>query len=466
MSLWYKRFKPIPDPIYDSIHIPGNLLSFINNPIFQKLRYKRQLACAHLIYPSLNNTRFEHSLGVFHLMSIFLRRFLSEIENRIVVPAFYDDNESINLIEKKREKLNELISIDIIFELLIAALYHDIGQSAFSHLIDNVGRRNPEFNIQNDKNYSEKLIKENVILDKIFNTFNKNLLKEKNKEVNRENITNIITKGIHSIPELYFLSELLNSSVDLDRLDYMNRDCYYSGIINLKIPYNFIMASIRIFPYIHIIENEEKENKVFFRLCYDLSAIHSLEFLLISRYFMYKQIYHHERGKIAENMIGKAIEISLENKLITSDDLHLLGDEELLIKLKENEESKKLVERYYNRDLYNIAFKKNYSQLNNQEKTKLIEWNVPFEFDFVRKWERKLANKIGLDETEVIIDIPISRFNETKVKLWDEKSKSLCEFEEHTEFKNIQPYSIDYILCAISTKDKLDEANKNLFKVI
>ena len=242
MSEWENRYKYIADPIYDSIHIPGSLLSFINNPIFQNLRYKKQLSCAHLVYPSANHTRFEHSLGVFHLADLFLEKFLPELNKRIKIPHYFSADEISNQIRPKIEELRKDLSLGLLqhysYEFLIGALYHDIGQSAFSHLIDNVKKRNPDLKILNDKEYSETLIRENQDIVEIFSLFN-NKLKSKLENlfpsvnqfndlgINIENIISMITKGSHLKPHLYFLGELLNSSIDFDRIDYLNRDSYF-----------------------------------------------------------------------------------------------------------------------------------------------------------------------------------------------------------------------------------------------
>ncbi len=465
----------IPDPIYDSIRFNRHHLRFIKNTCFQRLRSIRQLSCAYLVFPALNHTRYEHSLGVYHLTSMTLNRIVNEFsdeyfsDNRLVIPKIYEkDNDLINLIREKEEILKEKIKKpNYIFETLIAALYHDIGQSAFGHLINVFNNRNPKIEgIKNDKDQSRKLILSNPELSKIFKSYNDSLIKKKLPTINKEHIVAMITEGSHPVPELNFLGELIHSSIDLDRLDYLNRDCYYSGIINANIPYNFIISNIRIFPYvIHSVDG--KDPVVLFKLCYDKSALFSIEFLLISRYFMYNQIYHDPIEKIAENMIVKAIEININDGTLEYEKLFTYTDEELLTLLKKNEKTRKTISNLTNGNFYYLVESRRYPQLNEIEKNKIR--NLGFgsiRLEFLKEWEKNLAESLGIDEKDVIIDLPKTTYYDSKISLWDEESKSITEFSEHTSFKNIFPNSINYILCAISEKKKILEAKKKLFEVI
>jgi len=313
----FKRYLLIPDPIYDSIHIPERLEKLIENPLFQRLRFLKQLAFSYLIYPSTTHTRFEHSLGIFHLTYLTLNKLRIELKSRIVVHKKYlDDISSIDLIDSAKLKLYDKIvkeeNIQYIHETLIAALYHDIGHSAFGHVINILNKRNPNYpKLSNDKLYVKEILGEKTLLNKSINDFSEKIQKDHGcDKIKVENIIEMITRGRHKEPDLNFLGELIHSSIDLDRIDYLNRDCFYSGIINAKIPYNYLISNIRIVP--HIRTRKDKQREVHFYLCFDKQARYSLEFILISRYFMYNQIYHHYKEKIVENMITKAIEISIK----------------------------------------------------------------------------------------------------------------------------------------------------------
>lgn len=448
-------------------------MRFIDNPIFQRLRFLKQLSFAYLIYPSATHTRFEHSLGVYHLTNLTLNKLKLELSERIVTPKNYEENEyTKSLIEKAKIKLNNKLNKPknqkYVIETLIAALYHDIGNGAFGHVIDSINKRNPNFKESyNDKSYAKRIfdnIESNDDLKSVFNELNEELVKIGIQEVKPDNIIEMITKGRHPEPDLNFLGELIHSSIDLDRIDYINRDCYYSGLINAKIPYNYIISNMRIVPYIRI--RKDKKEEVHFYLCFDKSAIYSLEFLLVARYLMYNQVYHQFKEKIVENMVIKAIELSIDENQFNYLDLFEKNDEETLITLKNNARTNEIIDRIYKRKLYFPAVIKRYSELNEFEKMKLIKENIPSDYSSIRIWERNLAKKLNLAEEDVIIDLPISKYYETNVLLWDEDTKNLLNFEDHTQFANIQFKTIDYILCAVSKEEKVKEAHDELFKTI
>lgn len=466
----FKRYLLIPDPIYDSIHIPERLEELIENPLFQRLRFLKQLAFSYLIYPSTTHTRFEHSLGVFHLTHLTLNKLRIELKSRVVVPKKYlDDISSIDLIDSARLKLFDKIvkeeNIQYIYETLIAALYHDIGHSAFGHVINILNKRNPNYpKLSNDKLYVKEILGEKTLLNKLINDFSEKIQKDHRcDKIKVENIIEMITRGRHKEPDLNFLGELIHSSIDLDRIDYLNRDCFYSGIINAKIPYNYLISNIRIVP--HIRTRKDKQREVHFYLCFDKQARYSLEFILISRYFMYNQIYHHYKEKIVENMITKAIEISIKEGDLEYNQLFKLNDETALQALKRNKKAKNIVEKIYERKIYYPVLKTNFLELDDIVKLKLIEEDLD-DFNFIRVWEEKLAEKIGLDSMDVIIDIPTSSYYETAVLLWDEDKQELLNFEDHSQFSNIKLTPMEYVLCAISRKDKIKEAKKELFNTL
>jgi len=145
--------------------------------------------------------------------------------------------------------------------------------------------------------------------------------------------------------------------------------------------------------------------------------------------------------------------------------LFKLNDETALQALKRNKKAKNIVEKIYERKIYYPVLKTNFLELDDIVKLKLIEEDLD-DFNFIRVWEEKLAEKIGLDSMDVIIDIPTSSYYETAVLLWDEDKQELLNFEDHTQFSNISLNPMEYVLCAISRKDKIKEAKKELFNTL
>lgn len=467
---YQRKYKLIPDPIYDSVYIQERLMNLIDNPYFQRLRFLKQLAFSFLVYPSTTHTRLEHSLGVFHLANLTINKLRLEIDSRIVIPSSYNnkDKKVINkAIVNLTNKLTEKRYSHYLFEFLISALYHDIGHSVFGHVINVFNKRNSDYEkLMDDKKYVKELLTDpNKPLIKLIEDFSDKLQKDTNCEsININNIIKMITEGRNIEHDLHFLGELIHSSIDLDRLDYLNRDCYYSGIINAKIPYNYIISNIKIVPYI-VLKDEQKE--VHFYLCFDDSAKYSIEFLLISRYFMYNQIYHHYKEKIAENMFIKALEINLKTNKLNFEYKHLFekNDEEILQIFKNFDGSNDIIKRIYNRELYFPIKTKDISEIDSNIKPKLVEID-PNDYRFIKKWEQNLAETIGLDEKDVLIDIPSSTYYETRVLLWNKREEKIINFEDSTQFSNIRLNPIEYVLCAVSDKKKVKEAEQELFNTL
>jgi HD superfamily phosphohydrolase len=201
-----KSFKDeIIDPLYDIIDITEPIDRILRLPIVNRLRFIRQLSFSYVSYPAANHSRFEHSIGVYHLA-----KKLSEIA-----------------------PVNKLLNEDLKKGFLIAALLHDLGQGPGSHSIEKIF----------GKKYDEK---NNVLLidDKKFG-----LRKELDSEV-RSLVKKIIPGGeppSEGEPVFKFFREALDSEVDIDRLDYLNRDSYFCGLKTGKVDSLMILRSIK--PY-------------------------------------------------------------------------------------------------------------------------------------------------------------------------------------------------------------------------
>ncbi len=181
---------------------------------------------------------------------------------------------------------------------------------------------------------------------------------------------------------------------------------------------------------------------------------------------MYRQVYHQITEKIAENMILKCIEINLRAKFIDIRELYDLNDMQLLNKLKENKETEEIVDKYLHRDLYYNAYCEQYSKLDATIKELISDSNIPYDYGNIPLWEKSLAEKIKVPENDIIIDFPITKYYETKVKIWDEKNKTINALEDLTQFTAMSTHSIDYILCAVKSKENVNDVKNNLFKVL
>lgn len=233
--------KIINDPVYGFITIPNDLIfEIIEHPFFQRLRQIKQLGLTSLIYPGALHTRFHHAIGSMYLMQ----------------QALYS-------LRSKRIEIS-----DEEFEAcLIAILLHDIGHGPFSHTL--------EFNLLN-----------NVTHEKISVLFFERL----NKEFNGA-LTTALQIFTNQYPRKFFY-QLVSSQLDIDRLDYLKRDSYFTGVSEGHI------GSERIINMLNV-HNDE--------IVVEEKGIYSIENFLSARRLMYWQVYLHKTAVSGEEMLIKLI---------------------------------------------------------------------------------------------------------------------------------------------------------------
>ncbi len=232
-----KKLEIFNDPIYGFINIPTPLVfSLIAEPSFQRLRRISQMGMSYLVYPGAHHTRFHHALGCMHLM-----------QQAVQILRIKD----IDISEKEEEGL------------LCAILLHDIGHGPFSHAM-------------------EHSIVEGVSHEYISLQFMESL-NEKFKGKLETAIA--IFKGEH--PKK-FLNQLVSSQLDIDRLDYLKRDSFYTGVAEGNI------NSERLITMLNVVDNE---------LVVERKGIYSVEKFLMARRFMYWQVYLHKTGLVAEQLL-------------------------------------------------------------------------------------------------------------------------------------------------------------------
>jgi len=231
------KLKILNDPIYGFIQIPNSLIfDIIEHPYFQRLRRISQMGFSSLVYPGANHTRFHHALGCIHLMQKAVRVL------------------RIKQIEISKEEENALC---------IAILLHDIGHGAFSHAL--------EHSIANGISHEEISLK---FMKKLNNEFDGEL----------DLAIEIFEGNYHR----NFLYQLISSQLDIDRLDYLKRDSFYTGVTEGNI------SSDRLIVMMNVKDDE---------LVIEQKGIYSVEKFLIARRLMYWQVYLHKTGLVAENML-------------------------------------------------------------------------------------------------------------------------------------------------------------------
>ncbi len=259
--------KIINDPIYGFVTIPNELIyDLLNHPYFQRLRRIKQLGLTNLVYPGALHTRFHHAIGAMHLMQEALLTLRQK---------------DIAITEEEEQAV------------LIAILLHDIGHGPFSHAL--------EHSIVKGVNH-ETL--SSLFMDKLNEEFKGKL--------------SLAIKIFNDKYKKDFLHQLVSSQLDMDRLDYLKRDSFFTGVSE------GVISSDRIIKMLNVVKNE---------LVVENKAIYSIEKFLIARRLMYWQVYLHKTVLSAEtllvNILKRAKELSAKGK-------ELFGTPALLLFLKNN----------------------------------------------------------------------------------------------------------------------------------
>ena len=260
--------KEIYDPLHGYINLSTNAIKIINTPEFQRLREIKQLGTTYLVFPSATHTRFEHSLGVYHLCNVLLEK-----------------------ITKKQPDL--LINKKFIELIKIAGLVHDIGHGPFSHLYDicSINEKHED----RSKN----------IFKKIANNINYNL------DLSKENIDFICDcidppENKKHIWYYQIVSNKINT-IDVDKIDYILRDAYHIGIsISISNDYK------RLFDV--FVTEEIKTKKSY--LAFNIKTQFDIYNLFLSRYRLNKMVYTHHSVKSFEYLIIPVIREIIKNNNI------------------------------------------------------------------------------------------------------------------------------------------------------
>ena len=231
------KLKIINDPVYGFIKIPYELIfDLIELPVFQRLRRIRQLGMTHFVYPGANHTRFQHAIGAMHLMG-----------------------QAIEVIRSKGHKITEQEAQAV----TIAILLHDIGHGPFSHSL--------EHSLIRDTSHEAISL---MFMEQLNEVFKGKL----------ELAMKIFKNEYHK----KFLHQLVSSQLDVDRLDYLKRDSFFTGVTE------GVIGSDRIIKMLNVLDDQ---------LVVDEKGIYSIEKFLIARRLMYWQVYLHRTVVSSEQLL-------------------------------------------------------------------------------------------------------------------------------------------------------------------
>ncbi|MGE8553830.1 MAG: HD domain-containing protein [Chryseobacterium jejuense] len=237
------KLKIINDPVHGFIKIPHEILFDITeHPYFQRLRRIGQTGLLNLIFPGATHTRFHHALGAMHLMFT-----------------------ALETLKQKGVKISEEEEKGA----MLAILMHDIGHGPFSHALENM--------LMDDWHHEKLSL---LLMNKLNEEFNGQL-----------------SMAIEMFQGKYhrkFFNQLISSQLDVDRLDYLKRDSFFTGVSEGNINTQRIISMMNV--------SEEGE------LVIDAKGIYSIENFLTARMFMYWQVYYHKTSALAEFLLVKILE--------------------------------------------------------------------------------------------------------------------------------------------------------------
>lgn len=327
------NLKIIKDPVHGYIEVEEYALRLLDSPVLQRLRYIRQLGFSFLVYPGANHTRFEHSLGTMFLADVACRRFqLEPEEHRLIVAA---------------------------------ALLHDIGHGPFSHACEPL--------------MEQYLHHTHDEIEPVLDDPTKALLTEAG--IDPAELCTVV-KGKHP------LSGIIHGDFDVDRMDYLLRDAYYTGA-----PYGTVDAQRLIR---HLIRYPDGT-------VLDENGVNAAESLLIARTLMRPTVYYHHVSRIGESMFQLAarghcsgMDDDAVFRFLRMDDAGCMQ----ALHTSPDPVARELVLRIYERRLYKRAVYAGIDQVNA---------NTYFEgisLEKSRDLAKKIAETAGVSEEEVLVDIP------------------------------------------------------------
>ena len=382
----YMMRKVIRDPLHGYIEFDELARAIIDTVEMQRLRRIRQLGFSYLVYPGANHTRFEHSLGTYHLMNVLLTRLE---------------------VEKEEEK-----------ELLVASLIHDIGHGPYSHVTEPL--------IQKFTGRSHEDLEYVLFTDEY------ELEKNKDAESSAPSITKVVEeyrldkrkilgyiKGEQAENRtVRDFSKILNGEIDVDKMDYLVRDSYYTGVA-----YG-VVDNIRLIQGLDFFKEE---------LVITEKGVLPAEYLLFSRFLMHPTVYNHHTGRIAQLMFLNALEAFIETKSETdakdyAATLRTMDDAEINITLRNAKGyPNEMMTRIDERRLFKRAVYTNINELPPGIAEELSEEKR------LREVEEEISKRAGVDRKYVLLD-----FQKQK---GEELEESAAKVVIGNEFKSLREVS-------------------------
>ncbi|MFC2104484.1 HD domain-containing protein [Bacteroidota bacterium] len=401
---WPNKRKIVNDPVYGLINIPSEIVyDIIEHRYFQRLRRIKQLGLTDYVYPGAVHTRFQHTLGAVHLITLAVNVLRSKN-----IKITHEEEESVSL----------------------AILLHDIGHGPFSHTLENV--------------ITEKFDHEELSL--LF-------MEELNNEYNGK-----LSLAIRIFKNEYqkkFLHQLVSSQLDVDRLDYLRRDSFYTGVSE------GVIGSDRIIKMLNVYNDN---------LVVEAKGIHSIEKFLIARWLMYWQVYLHKTVVSAEQLLIKIFERA-KYLISKNKNIFLTNDFEFFLRNPNVEKSSMPImlntfSSIDDNDIFSLAkewlngsdnvLSMLSDRLLNRKLLKIEIQDIPFENDKILKLKDQASQKFKLTEDEISYFVFTDHISKNAYSAFDDKiqilfkNKTLVDIAEASDMLNMSVLSKTvrkYFLC-------------------
>jgi len=369
----------IRDPVHGFIFLPHEELKIVNTSIFRRLRGIKQLAMAYLVYPGATHTRFEHSLGVFHIAHRMAKLLLPK-----------EDDEHDRRIVR------------------LAALLHDIGHGPFSHVSDLVFDRFGDSALSE----AERPGHEAVTL-RILETDS-----ELVHVLGRDTVNDVVSLLRGEDKSHSIMREMISSGIDADKMDYLLRDSLFCGVKYGVFDLDRIL---------NCLTRHEEQHDI--HIAVEEGGVDSVEQFVFAKYFMTRQVYAHRVRIICDEMIARAVELGLDEEVDflcqlyryrnTEDYLHNYSqwnDSKMIDSILNNQKKgrcEEIFRRLYERRLFKMVFSVRFRELEgipSPFRDRLSEISSPDERDLRRELEHQISRlqQLQCAPEHVILNCPIT----------------------------------------------------------
>jgi HD superfamily phosphohydrolase len=337
--------SPIRDPIHGYIEVRPCIERLLDTKIVQRLRNVKQLGWTNLVYPGANHSRFEHSLGTYYLAS----RLASELS--------------------EHERM----------EIEIAALLHDIGHGPYSHDCEEVMEKYTR------RSHSDvKFLLEKPEIAAVLDEF----------AILPATIAGQIEGKTRA-------GQIVNGTLDVDRMDYLIRDAYYTGVSYGMVDVEHLLRNIIFFDDTIVLRHR---------------GLKSAEALLMSRFLMYPSVYNHHVGRITGAMYSGALESAIESLQLDPFELQQMDDFEINVRMRNMQGyPAEIIRRLNDRNLFKRALYVGFDA---------VDRNIVRYAKAHREIETEIARLAGVDPGYVIVDIPkVPEFRERNTRVLAENDQ-------------------------------------------